>query len=137
MRKSTDYTKIVMITVVVVIAIGFIFMKVLNSDSTKDFKNYVLKYQEALDNYSAKNLPASYNKIYTYDELTNILKSNGYLDEFGDPSVIVSSDNITLSKENNKVSYYNYNNMQTFENRFELKFSKDGGNYTCTKSECK
>lgn len=126
-----------MITVVVVIAIGFIFMKVLNSDSTKDFKNYVLKYQEALDNYSAKNLPASYNKIYTYDELTNILKSNGYLDEFGDPSVIVSSDNITLSKENNKVSYYNYNNMQTFENRFELKFSKDGGNYTCTKSECK
>lgn len=126
-----------MITVVVVIAIGFIFMKVLNSDSTKDFKNYVLKYQEALDNYSAKNLPASYNKIYTYDELTNILKSNGYLDEFGDPSVIVSSDNITLSKENNKVSYYNYNNIQTFENRFELKFSKDGGNYTCTKSECK
>ena len=41
------------------------------------------------------------------------------------------------SKENNKVSYYNYNNTQTFENRFELKFTKDGGDYTCTKVECK
>ena len=60
-----------------------------------------------------------------------------YLDEFSDPSVVISGDNITLSKENNKVSYYNYNNTQTFENRFELKFTKDGGDYTCTKVECK
>ena len=84
-----------------------------------------LLYQEAIESYSTKDLPESYNKIYTYDELTNILKLNGYLDEFSDPSVVISGDNITLSKENNKVSYYNYNNTQTFENRFELKFTKD------------
>ena len=112
-------------------------MKVLSNDSTKDFKNYVAKYQEAIESYSTKDLPESYNKIYTYDELTNILKLNGYLDEFSDPSVVISGDNITLSKENNKVSYYNYNNTQTFENRFELKFKIDGGDYTCTKVECK
>lgn len=137
MRRSTDYTKIVIVAIVVVVAIGFIFMKVLSNDSTKDFKNYVAKYQEAIESYSTKDLPESYNKIYTYDELTNILKLNGYLDEFSDSSVVISGDNITLSKENNKVSYYNYNNTQTFENRFELKFTKDGGDYTCTKVECK
>ena len=44
MRRSTDYTKIVIVAIVVVVAIGFIFMKVLSNDSTKDFKNYVAKY---------------------------------------------------------------------------------------------
>ena len=78
MRRSTDYTKIVIVAIVVVVAIGFIFMKVLSNDSTKDFKNYVAKYQEAIESYSTKDLPESYNKIYTYDELTNILKLNGY-----------------------------------------------------------
>lgn len=54
MRRSTDYTKIVIVAIVVVVAIGFIFMKVLSNDSTKDFKNYVAKYQEAIESYSTK-----------------------------------------------------------------------------------
>lgn len=40
MRRSTDYTKIVIVAIVVVVAIGFIFMKVLSNDSTKDGGDY-------------------------------------------------------------------------------------------------
>ena len=42
MRRSTDYTKIVVVAIVVVVAIGFIFMKVLSNDSTKDILNISL-----------------------------------------------------------------------------------------------
>lgn len=136
-RKNTNYGKIVVIAVVIVIAVCFLFMKIINKDSTKDFLKYVESYQNAIEDYAHNDLPTTYSIVYSYDELTSILKSLNYLEDYSDSDVIVSGNRITLSKNNNEISYYNYNNTQTFENRFELEFTKDGKGYICTKSECK
>lgn len=123
--------------VIVVIVGCFLFMKIINKDSTKDFLTYVETYQNAIEDYAHNDLPTTYSNVYSYDELTSVLKSLNYLEDYSDSSVIVSGNAITLLKDSNGVSYYNYNNTQTFENRFELEFTKDGKEYICTKNECK
>ena len=136
MKNKKGFTLIELLAVIVVLAIIIII-------ATINVNKQINKTRKKANDINKKMIIKAY-KLCSAQELDlskcdSIPKliSNGYLDEFSDPSVVISGDNITLSKENNKVSYYNYNNTQTFENRFELKFTKDGGDYTCTKVECK
>lgn len=141
MSRRNDSAKVVYLIVfgiIGVIIIGYIYINYISASKYKIYTNYVLEYSKAIETYSDKELGQNVPVTnYSYEELTNILKASGYLSDFKDSSVSISAEPIVLSKQDWKISYYNYYNTVTLENRFEIKFIKNGKEYTCTKNECK
>lgn len=138
MRRQNSYFGGVLFAVIAVIVLTVLIVIYASKNNfTKEYANYVKTYEDAFLEYANKDLPSDYSIVYDYDELTDVLISNGYLTKFSDNSVEISSNPITFEKINNKVSFYNYNNSTTLENRFELLFKKGNKEYTCTKIECR
>lgn len=138
MRRQNSYFGGVLFAVIAVIVLTVLIVIYASKNNfTKEYANYVKTYEDAFLEYANKDLPSDYSIVYDYDELTDVLISNGYLTKFSDNSVEISSNPITFEKTNNKVSFYNYNNTTTLENRFELLFKKGSKEYTCTKIECR
>lgn len=138
MRRQNSYFGGVLFAVIAVIVLTVLIVIYASKNNfTKEYANYVKTYEDAFLEYANKDLPSDYSIVYDYDELTDVLISNGYLTKFSDNSVEISSNPITFEKVNNKVSFYNYNNTTTLENRFELLFKKGSKEYTCTKIECR
>ena len=137
-RQNGNFGKVV-IAVIVVIVLGIIaFNTASKNNLTEDYRKYVNDFEEALMEYSEKELGQDYaTVIYEYEELEKLLIDKEYLKELEDQNVKVSALPITLSKTNWNITFYNYNNTTTFENRFEIKFQKGSKEYTCTKNMCK
>lgn len=136
MRKK-DNGFLILVGIVLLVICGIFVYKFLTNNETKAYQNYVKEMEDAILEYCDNEMAADFDSVvYSYDELKNILISKGHIKEFSDSSVIVTAEPITFSKSNGQISLYNYNNLTTFENRFELKFQKDGKTYTCTKNGC-
>ena len=137
-RQNSKFGKVVLAVIVVVILCIAVFKIASKNEFTKEYVEYVKLYEEAVYSYADRDLPKDYPAIIIdYDELTNELVKRGYIDEFDDKSVEISAYPITLSKSDYKITFYNYNDTTTFENRFELQFKKNNKQYTCTKIDCK
>lgn len=135
-RKGISFSTITII-IIVASVVFFLGVKVLRMDGDeKKYMEYVSKVQDAISVYSQKFLDNGEHKL-VFENLKRELISNQFLPEFDDASVVISADDIILKKENNDLEYYNYSNTATFENRFEIKFVKDGKTFTCTKTECR
>ena len=137
-RNNNSMSKIVFIVIGVIVLFIIAAKIFMGGSSNNEYTKYVVKFASALEEYADKELPANYSPvIYEYDEIKEKLISAGYLQEFGNTEVTVTSNPITISKENYDVVFYNYNNPTTLENRFELKFRRGNIEQTCTKVECK
>lgn len=136
-RQNSHFGGVLFAVIAVVVLTILIVIYASKNNFTKEYANYVKTYEDAFLEYANKDLPSDYSIVYDYDELTDVLISKGYLTKFSDNSVEISSNPITFEKTNNKVSFYNYNNSTTLENRFELLFKKGSKEYTCTKIECR
>ncbi len=135
-RKGISFSTITII-IIVVCVLFFLGVKVLRIDNDeKKYMEYVAKVQDAISVYSQKYLDNGDHKL-VFDDLKKELISNQFLVEYDDPAVVISADDIVLTKENKKIEYYNYSNTTTFENRFEIKFIKDEKTFVCTKTECR
>ena len=137
-RKGLQIEKTFLV-VIVLVAVFLIAFKVFSGGSDeKEYIKYVNGFEEAINNYADKDLAANTDAVsYEYKELKKILIDKGYLKEFKNTKVEVSGEPIVLSKKDYKITFYNYNNTTTMENRFELQFKRDNRTYTCTKKECK
>lgn len=121
--------------IVVVIVIGKFFI---GDNSMNIYKDYVKSYEEAVLKYSNDQLGSTHQMTtYQYKDFTELLIGIGYLEEWKDTNVVLEADPIILEKKDGNTSFYNYYNLETFENRFEIKFTKADKTYTCTKNECK
>lgn len=136
-RQNSHFGGVLFAVIAVIVLTVLIVIYASKNNFTKEYANYVKTYEDAFLEYANKDLPSDYSIVYDYDELTDVLISKGYLTKFSDSSVEISSNPITFEKTNNKVSFYNYNNSTTLENRFELLFKKGSKEYTCTKIECR
>ncbi len=136
-RNNISISKIALIIFIIIVLL-VICVKLLFKNANSEYTDYVNKYIDAVEKYIDNDLSKDFiEKSYTFDELNSVLLSNGYLQDFSDKNVKISSENIVFVNNNNEVSFYNYINETTLENRFELNFTKDGKTYTCTKTECK
>ena len=121
--------------IVVIIVVGKFFI---GDNSMNAYKEYVKSYEAALIKYSDMHLAQTQpTTTYEYVNLAELLVESGYLEAWADTNVTIEGDPIMLEKIDGITTFYNYNNLETFENRFELKFTKAGKTYTCTKNECK
>lgn len=136
-RQNGNYGKVVFGIIVVVVLGISIFYLTNKNNLTEVYREYVVDFEEALIEYSEKELGQEYAPVlYDYDELEKLLIEKGYLEELEDTNVKVSALPVTLSKTNWATTFYNYNNTTTFENRFEITFQKGNKEYTCTKNAC-
>lgn len=137
-RKESKAVYYIVFGIIAIILVGYIFINYISKNKYKMYTDYVLEYSKAIEEYSDKELGQNLSVTnYAYSDMTNILKNSGYLNDFKDSSVMITSEPIVLSKQDWKTSYYNYYNTTTLENRFEIKFTKNGKVYTCTKVECR
>lgn len=136
-RQNSHFGGILFAVIIVVVLTVVIVIYASKNNFTKEYADYVKTYENAFLEYANKDLPSDYSIIFDYNDLTDELINKGYLTKFDDNSVEISSNPITFEKVNNKVSFYNYNNTTTLENRFELLFKKGSKEYTCTKIECR
>ena len=121
--------------IVVVIVIGKFFI---GDNSLSVYKEYVKKYEDALLKYSSVQLASTQPMTtYQYADFTELLIEMGYLEKWEDTNVTLEANPIILEKKEGNTSFYNYYNTETLENRFEIKFTKAGKTYVCTKNECK
>ena len=136
-RQNGNYGKVVFGIIVVVVLGISIFYLTNKNNLTEVYREYVVDFEEALIEYSEKELGQEYAPVlYDYDELEKLLIEKGYLEELEDTNVKVSALPVTLSKTNWATTFYNYNNTTTFENRFEITFQKGNKEYICTKNSC-
>ena len=136
-RQNGIYGKVVVGIIVVVILGISVFYLANKNNLTEAYREYVSSFEQALLEYSDKELGQEYSTVvYEYDVLENLLIEKGYLEKLEDENVKVSALPITLSKTNWNTTFYNYNNTTTFENRFEVIFQKGNKEYTCTKNSC-
>lgn len=137
-RQNSSFGKVVFGIIVVVVLAVLVFKLAGKNSMTESYRQYVSDFEEALTEYSDKELGSELSQIlYEYDELESLLINKGYLEEFEDSNIVISADPVTISKTNFVTTYYNYNNTTTLENRFEIKFKKSNKEYICTKNECK
>jgi len=138
-RKSNNYIGIIVVLVVLFTILGAFFGKRLfGSADQEKYQEYVQAFSNAIIEYSDKEIPENFEGVITtYSDMSSLLIEKGYLSKFEDDKVLISGNDISLMKQNWETSFYNYYNTTTLENRFELKFTKDGKTYTCTKNECK
>ena len=137
MRRNGISFSTVVIIIIIVSVLFFLGVKLFRMDTDeKKYMKYVSEVSVAIETYSQKYLENGEHKL-KFDELKGELLSNKYIKEFDDPAVVISAEDIILTKNNSEVSYYNYSNTLTYENRFELKFIKDGKTFVCTRTECK
>lgn len=138
-RNNSKSTKGIWFFVVGIIVVVIVVGKLLISDNSMDvYKEYVKTYEEALLKYSNEQLaPIQQMTTYQYNDFTELLINMGYLEKWTDTNVVLDASPIILEKNDGNTSFYNYYNLETFENRFEIKFTKAGKTYTCTKNECK
>lgn len=138
MRRNNNLSisKIALIIIILIIAFVFL-MKVLNKGDNKKYISYVNDYTVALEKYINNDIIGDIETTFTFDQINNILISKGYISKYDEEDVNVSSDNIVIKKNGSNTEFYNYVNITTLENRFELKFNKDNKEIICTKIECK
>ena len=136
-RQNGNYGKVVL-GIIVVVILGICVFYLTNKNSlTEVYREYVNNFEKALLEYSEKELGQDYSTlVYEYDTLENLLIEKGYLQKLEDENVKVSALPITISKSNWNTTFYNYNNTNTFENRFEINFQKGSKEYICTKNSC-
>ena len=135
-RNKISMSKIVLL--IIVFLVGFVLaIKLLFKNGNKDYINYVNEYESAIGKYIATDIIDGTEVTYNFEELNDILISKGYINKYSDNSVAVSADNILIKKNGNNMEYYNYANITTLENRFELKFEKNNKQVICTKNECR
>ena len=122
-RQNSSFGKVVFAIIVVVVLAVVVFKLAGKNSMTESYRQYVNDFEEALIEYSEKELGQELSQIlYEYDELESLLINKGYLEEFEDSNIVISADPVTISKTNFVTTYYNYNNTTTLENRFEIKF---------------
>lgn len=137
-RQNSSFGKVVFAIIVVVVLAVLVFKLAGKNSMTESYRQYVNDFEEALTEYSDKELGSELSQVlYEYDELESLLINKGYLEAFEDSNIVISADPVTISKTNFITTYYNYNNTTTLENRFEIKFKKSNKEYICTKNECK
>lgn len=137
MRKKKDpMAKAVTFIIISIVVVLVVLKMFVGKGGTDEYKKYVKDFGDAVNKYAEQDILEGESFIYTYDELKEILVSKGLLKELKDSGLKITSDSITVFKDNNIVSFYNYKNEKTFENRFELKFEKDNKKFSCTKDDC-
>lgn len=134
-RNNNSMSKIIIIIIIVIILLVIVLRCFVGKGNNKDYINYVSTFEKAIVDYSSENMEDG-SMIYTYDSLKDILLSAGLINEYKDSKVIITGNDIIISKSGSDISFYNYNNEKTYENRFELNFDLNGKTVTCTKNEC-
>ena len=135
-RKEKSLTSIVVIIIVVIVGIILLF-KMLGNNKNKDYTNYVGEYMNALEKYIQNDLDFNVENTYMFNEINDNLIRKGYINKYKNENIIITADDITIKKSNGIISFYNYVNTKTLENRFELKFNDGEKQYICTKIECR
>ena len=136
MRRSKSNNKVVYI-IIAVIVVGIIAGKFfIGGGSEKKYTKYVKEFEDAIYEYCENDLNSNSESI-SFDELKNLLLSKDYVKEFEDPSVLLSADDIQITKKDGEISFYNYSNAGTYENGFMIKFNHNNKIYNCTKNKCK
>lgn len=137
MRKNSFSFSTITIIIIIVCVLFFLGVKVFRIEGDEQkYMKYVSDVSLAIEKYAGKYLDNGEHTL-VFDNLKKELLSNQYLEEYSDPGVIVSADNIILTKTTKQITYYNYKNDTTFENRFQLTFIKDGKTFVCTRTECR
>ena len=125
---------VIVFVLVAVIVVGKFFVK---DREAEQYKKYVKDFSAAIEQYGVNDLEEGFGpQSFSYNDLKNILVSKGYFIEFDNQSVKISGNDITISKSDNKLNYYNYNDLTTMENGLRLRFEYNGKEYMCTKSIC-
>ena len=137
-RREKNKSSIIFIIIIVIIVFAIACKFFMNRRGDSQYKKYVSDFSSAIEQYGNNELENGFGpQAFSYNELKNILISKGYFIEFENSSVSISGDDITISKSDNVLNYYNYNNLATMENTLQLKFNYNGKEYICTKNLCK
>lgn len=138
MRKRSNSKSGIIYIIVIVLLIMVIVGKFLMSNRGEEqYKKYVNDFSSAIEQYGKNDLENGFGpQSFSYNDLKQILISKGYFIEFDNQSVSISGDDITISKSDNTLSFYNFNNLTTMENGLRLKFNYNGKEYICTKNTC-
>ncbi len=137
MRRNSISFSTITIIIIVVCVLFFLGVKVFRIEGDEQkYMKYVSDFSLAIEKFAAKNYDNGEHTI-TFDYLKSELISNKYIEEFSDPGVLLSGEDIILTKTTKQIAYYNYQNTTTFENRFEISFIKDGKTFVCTRTECR
>ena len=136
MRRSRKNNNKVIYIIIAVIVIGFLAGKFLISGKEdKKYIKYVASFEEGIYKYCENDLNTDSVTI-PFQELYNILLSRGYVEEYENQSVLLSADDVVITKVNGDISFFNYNNTKTYENSFRIKFNHNNKIYSCTKNKC-
>lgn len=137
-RKNNGTGKIGLFIVIIIVALIVLGKIFIGDNSKKAYMEYVKSYEDALLKYSSEQLASSQPiTTYQFKDFTELLVGSGYLEKWEDTNVELEASPIILEKVDDNTSFYNYNNSETLENRFEIKFTKAGKQFTCTKNDCK
>ena len=136
-RRKSKKNGMVYFIVFILIAFLVACKLLMGGRGEEQYKKYVSDFSSAVEQYGKNDLENGFGpQSISYNELKNILISKGYFIEFDNQSVTITGDDITISKSDNTLSFYNYNNLSTMENGLRLKFNYNGKDYLCTKNKC-
>lgn len=135
MRRSKSGNKVVYI-IIAVIVVGILVGKFFTGGgSEKKYTKYVKEFEDAIYEYCENDLNSN-SEVISFEDLKDVLISKDYVKKFDDPSVLLSADDILITKKDGEISFYNYSNAGTYENGFMIKFNHNNKIYNCTKNKC-
>ena len=137
MRRNSISFSTITIIIIIICVLFFLGVKVFRMEGDeKKYMKYVSDVSIAIEKYAEKYIENGEHHL-EFSKLKGDLISNQYIEEYSDPGVVISAEDIVLTKTTKQIAYYNYSNDTTFENRFEISFAKDGKTFVCTRTECR